>query len=122
MNRDDQRSAYHATGGTTLSSATQTSTATDASATASTTSTSAPVQPASKTPVATIVGGAVGGALVLAILAGLLIYYCCYAKKSRKNHTDAMQPGVAPGMTEHDAIKDMYHPDGNLSLNHSPLI
>ncbi|KAF2856586.1 hypothetical protein T440DRAFT_437420 [Plenodomus tracheiphilus IPT5] len=85
MNRDDQLIAYHATGGsTTLSTATKTF----ISATSSASSTGGTPQTKDSTPVAAIAGGTAGGVLALAIITGLLIYYCCFLKKSRKAHVE----------------------------------
>lgn len=94
LNRDDLRSAYHATGGSTMTSATRTSTssATSASRTvdSQTTSATASAVPKDKAPVAAIAGGAAGGAFALAVIITLLVYYCCHAKKSRRGHTDTV--------------------------------
>lgn len=118
MNRNDQLVAYQATGGSTSSTATQTATptassfTTTASVTASTTASASPsalAQTERKTPVAAIAGGAAGGALVLVLVIGLLIYYCCHAKKSRKRHTDAVTgPTSLPALTTgNDSDKPM---------------
>jgi hypothetical protein len=81
MNRPDQLSAYHATGGPTSASST--------AAPSSTSTTS--IQAEHKPPVGAIAGGAAGGAFVLAAIMGLVIYYVCFAKKSRKGYTDTMK-------------------------------
>lgn len=87
MNRDDQLIAYHATGGsTTLTSATMTSTP---AATSSTAATNASNEKDS-TPVAAIVGGSVGGALAVFALIGILVYYCCFVKRSRQAHGERL--------------------------------
>lgn len=94
LNREDLRSAYHATGGSTMTSATRTSTASATSVTrtvdAQTSSATASAASNDKTPVAAIAGGAAGGAFALAAIITLLVYYCCHAKKSRRGHTDTV--------------------------------
>jgi hypothetical protein len=81
MNRPDQLSAYHASDGPTSASST--------AAPSSTSTTS--IQGEHKPPVGAVAGGAAGGAFVLATIIGLVIYYVCFAKKSRKGHTDTME-------------------------------
>ncbi|CAO2657608.1 Nn.00g037340.m01.CDS01 [Neocucurbitaria sp. VM-36] len=107
LNREDLRSAYHATGGTTLTSATRTST-TSSTAPSRTSDTATTATPATlinssepKNHVAAIAGGAAGGAFGLAVILALLIYYFCHAKKSRKGHTDTVVRRLSdlPAMT-----------------------
>ncbi|CAN9269992.1 unnamed protein product [Alternaria alternata] len=92
LNRQDQLSAYHATGGsTTISSATVTSSPSSSTSDASVnvanassstttpgttttfTSATASAQAGEKTPVAAIAGGAAGGAFALAVVVGFVI-------------------------------------------------
>ncbi|KAF2132244.1 hypothetical protein P153DRAFT_429415 [Dothidotthia symphoricarpi CBS 119687] len=131
LNREDLRSAYHATGGSTVTTSTTSRTALATGTTTSThadvTSTSSPSPSAStagiggslenKPPVAAIAGGAAGGAFVLAVIVGLLIYYVCLAKKSRKNHQETVERRLSgPGPI---TIPNMNH--GNASFGvHSP--
>jgi hypothetical protein len=104
------------------------STATRASSTLSTTTTSVASAAASATtgaaitaiphkdgpPIAAIAGGAVGGVLVLAVIAGLLIYYCCHAKKSRKGHeeTVARRQSDLPAMAVAQDTKGFHSSEG----------
>ncbi|KAF1841501.1 uncharacterized protein K460DRAFT_168562 [Cucurbitaria berberidis CBS 394.84] len=94
LNREDLRSAYHASGGTTLASATRTSTASASiMSTPAITSVVPPTSfptPEGKQHVGAIAGGAAGGAFGLALIIGLVLYYCCHAKKSRKGHADTV--------------------------------
>ncbi|CBX95044.1 predicted protein [Plenodomus lingam JN3] len=81
MNRNDQLLAYNATAAsTTFATVTQTS----AAETAGATDTSNTAQEKDDTPVAAIAGGVAGGVFALTAIAGFLIYYCCFIKKSRK--------------------------------------
>ncbi|KAF1830158.1 hypothetical protein BDW02DRAFT_583100 [Decorospora gaudefroyi] len=98
LNRDDQRSAYHATGGSTSSTSASSTSLPSSSSSSSTTitTTTSTTNPPSPTPsnqtekpppIAAIAGGAAGASFTLAAIIGLLIYYFCYAKnKSRKTH------------------------------------
>ncbi|CAN9179422.1 unnamed protein product [Alternaria alternata] len=104
LNRQDQLSAYHATGGsTTISSATATSSpssstsdapvnvanASSSTTTPGTTTTStsatASAQAEHKTPVAAIAGGAAGGAFALAVVVGFVVWCLCFRRKKGKN-------------------------------------
>jgi hypothetical protein len=110
MNQPDQLSRYHATGGSTAPTSVSSTSTTSASAVSTTTtsitsvpSPSASAQAEHKTPVAAIAGGAAGGAFALAAIIGLVIYYMCFVKKSRKGHADTLerrQSLSATGMTE----------------------
>ncbi|KAH9868268.1 hypothetical protein J1614_007340 [Plenodomus biglobosus] len=88
INREDQLIAYHATdASTTLSTATQTATSRPSTIPANTAGT-----PNSKDDkhVAAIAGGTAGGVFVLTATAGLLIYYTCFIRKSRKAHAERL--------------------------------
>ncbi|OAL57015.1 hypothetical protein IQ07DRAFT_25534 [Pyrenochaeta sp. DS3sAY3a] len=110
LNRDELRSAYHASGGTTMTSATRTASTTSPTVTSdpSTTDALTPTDtspPKHKTNVAAIAGGAAGGGFGLAVIVALLIYYICHAKKSRKDHTDSVVrrlSDIPAAMTEKD--------------------
>jgi uncharacterized protein HemX len=121
MNRADQLSAYQATGVSATSSALSTSTASNSAASttnASTTSipsASAAAQAEHKPPIAAIAGGAAGGAFALAVIIGLVIYYVCFVKKSKKGLTGTVErrqsmPGN--GMDETAHMSRMKAPDG----------
>ncbi|CAN9245540.1 unnamed protein product [Alternaria sp. RS040] len=104
LNRQDQLSAYHATGGsTTISSATATSSPSSSTSdtsvnvanassstttpgtTATSTSATASAQAGEKTPVAAIAGGAAGGAFALAVVVGFVVWCLCFRRKKGKN-------------------------------------
>jgi hypothetical protein len=66
-------------------------------------------------PVAAIAGGAAGGVFALALIVGFLIYYFCYAKKSRKGHEDAVdhrQSDLPAMAVAQEKEKGMHSPDG----------
>jgi hypothetical protein len=95
LGTDDLRSAYGAVGALSSSiSARPTITTSAMSSTTmisnTATSAAAVISVPKKEPVAAIAGGAAGGALALAAVIGLLIYYFCHAKKSRKGHDDSV--------------------------------
>jgi hypothetical protein len=65
--------------------------------------------------VGAIAGGVVGGAFVLAVIIGLLVYFFCYAKRSRKGHEETLERRQSdlPAMTAaHEKPKGVYSPDG----------
>jgi hypothetical protein len=65
--------------------------------------------------VGAIAGGVVGGVVVLAAIIGLLVYYFCFAKRSRKGHEETLERRQSdlPGMTAaHEKPKGVYSPDG----------
>ncbi|RAR05396.1 Poliovirus receptor-related protein 2 [Stemphylium lycopersici] len=115
LNRDDLRSAYHATGGsTTVSSASSTSTLSTSTSTEDPGVTAASVpssdaaspSPPPKSddgpPVAAIAGGAAGGAFALAAAVGVLVWWLCLKRKNKAKE-DINQGGRrenASGMTE----------------------
>lgn len=83
-----------------------------------------PVPQSNGPPVGAIAGGAVGGTVALAVIAGLLIYYFCHAKKSRKGHDDtiARRESDIPAMAvAHDSTKGTYPNDGASSQLTLPI-
>ncbi|KAL6150909.1 hypothetical protein ACJQWK_10754 [Exserohilum turcicum] len=91
LNRDDQRSAYHATGAST-SSSTPTNSIAPSPATHS-------KHPDNGVPVAAIAGGAAGGAFALASIVGLMIWCLCIRRRNkakRADHDETSQAGF-PG-------------------------
>jgi hypothetical protein len=60
-------------------------------------------------------GGVVGGAFVIAVIIGLLVYFFCYAKRSRKGHEENLERRQSdlPVMTAaHEKPNGIYSPDG----------
>jgi hypothetical protein len=60
-------------------------------------------------------GGVVGGAFVIAVIIGLLVYFFCYAKRSRKGHEENLERRQSdlPAMTAaHEKPNGVYSPDG----------
>ncbi|KAH7406142.1 hypothetical protein DE146DRAFT_434861 [Phaeosphaeria sp. MPI-PUGE-AT-0046c] len=100
--------------------------ATIASGSSSSTTTPSPASQASAAaalpkkdspPTAAIAGGAAGGAFAIALAIGLLIYYCCHAKKSRKGHEETVvhRESDLPAMVSvQGKDSEMRSPDGKL--------
>jgi hypothetical protein len=106
LGTEDLRSAYGAISTSGSSISTRPSMTPSAMSSATMTSAATPTSVADATatpkkePVAAIAGGAAGGALTLAAVVGLLIYYFCHAKKSRKGHDDSV-------VERHSVVPDM---------------
>ena len=88
MNRDDLRSAYHATGGSTTVGSPSTSTASVSSKKSD-----------DGTPVAAIAGGAAGGVFVAAALVGIVVWWLCLRRKKKakkERDYEETRPDVLP--------------------------
>lgn len=105
LGNDFQKQQYGAVAGSSTSSAASSGTATVARASTFATIATAspstnPTSAAQTSPaaiqhkdgpsVAAIAGGAAGGAFAIALVIGLLIYYFCHAKKSRRGHEETV--------------------------------
>jgi uncharacterized protein HemX len=103
---------------TSLLSTTASGTASGATATNDTAVTAVPKKDGP--PIGAIAGGAAGGALVLAIIVGLLVYYFCHAKKSRKGHEETIsrrQSDLPAMAAAHDKDKGLYSPEGKYRVS-----
>ncbi|EOA81461.1 uncharacterized protein SETTUDRAFT_35296 [Exserohilum turcica Et28A] len=103
LNRDDQRSAYHATGAST-SSSTPTNSIAPSPATHS-------KHPDNGVPVAAIAGGAAGGAFALASIVGLMIWCLCIRRRNkakRADHDETSQAGFPGTHVRNKSADDAY--------------